>query len=169
MNTSKTTLESVLETNAFLQKKVENLQEQLDWFKRQVFGKRSEKIIDTYPEQPTLFDLDAFFKLEEPPKKQIEAHSRKTPSKDSNKIAFPEDLPVTRIIIDLSEQEKICPITNKPLVKIGEEISQKLAYKTGSYFIKEFIRPKYSSPKGKRQNYTSSSFFLSSFHDSTFK
>lgn len=64
------------------------------------------------------------------------------------KKAFSEDLPVTRNIIDLAEQEKICAVTNKPLVKIHEEISQKLAYKAGSYFIKEFIRPKYSSSTG---------------------
>ncbi|MCP3681951.1 MAG: IS66 family transposase, partial [bacterium] len=35
--------------------------------------------------------------------------------------------------------------TGEPLVKIGEEISRKLAYKPGSYFVKEYIRPKYAS------------------------
>ncbi len=33
-------------------------------------------------------------------------------------------------------------------MKIGEDISQKLAFRPGSYFIKEIVRPKYASPKG---------------------
>ena len=31
--------------------------------------------------------------------------------------------------------------------KIGEEVTQKLAFKPGSFFIKEFIKPKYVSKK----------------------
>ncbi len=147
MNTSTTTLESVLEMNASLQKEIGNLKEQLDWFKRQLFGKQSEKIIDTSSEQLTLFDLSSILKPEEP-KKQIPAHTRRVSNKDSNKISFPEDLPITRVLIDLNEQEKICPLTSKPLIKIGEEVSQKLAHKAGSYFIKGIVRFKYAAPKG---------------------
>jgi transposase len=32
------------------------------------------------------------------------------------------------------------------LVKIGEEVTRKLAFKPGSYFVKEIIRPKYALP-----------------------
>lgn len=34
-----------------------------------------------------------------------------------------------------------------PLVKIGEEVSYKLAHQSESYFIKEIIRPKYAHPQ----------------------
>ncbi len=148
MNTSTNTLESVLETNLALRKEIHSLKEQLDWFKRQVFGKRSEKIIESTPEQPTLFDLNLVSKTEEPTK-QVKGYARKSDNnRDSSKISFPDDIPVTRIIIDLKDHEKICPVTNKPLVKIGDEISQKLAHKAASFYIKEIVRPKYASPKG---------------------
>ena len=48
----------------------------------------------------------------------------------------------------IPESEKKCLITGKPLVKIGEEVSLKLAHKPGSYYLKEIIRPKYALPKG---------------------
>lgn len=34
----------------------------------------------------------------------------------SAKLTFPEDLPVERIIINVKEEEKICPETGKPNV-----------------------------------------------------
>jgi transposase len=48
----------------------------------------------------------------------------------------------------LPEEEKICKETGGPLQKIGEEISRKLAHTPGSYFVKEYVRPIYASPKG---------------------
>jgi len=151
MKTSTDTLESPLEIISALQKEVKNLKEQLDWFKRQLFGKRSEKIIDPPSEQPSLFDLNLISKPEEI-KKQVPAHTRRILNKDSSKISFPEDLPVERVFIDLKEHEKICPLTNKPLIKIGEEVSQKLAHKAASFYIKEIVRPKYASPKGAEES-----------------
>lgn len=149
MNPSKMTLESLLETNSSLQKEIKNLKEQIAWFQKQLFGKRSEKIIDSCPEQPTLFDLNLVSTPEKVEEVQIQSYTRKSSKgKDSNKISFPENLPITRVFIDLKEDEKICPLTNKPLIKIGEEVSQKLAHKPGSFFIKEIVRPKYVSPKG---------------------
>lgn len=150
MNDSTMHLESVLEINKSLQKEIVVLKEQLTWFHRQLFGKRSEKIIPTSPEQPTLFELDPFTKSEEIKSKEINAHTRRffKNKNDSTKISFPENLPVQRTIIDLGEHEKICPLTNKPLIKIGEEVSQKLAHTPASFFIKEIVRPKYASPKG---------------------
>lgn len=50
-----------------------------------------------------------------------------------------------QVVIDIPEEERICPLTKEPLVKIGEVVSQKLMYKPGSYYIKEIIRPKYAS------------------------
>lgn len=149
MECSTLTLESVLETNKSLQKEISSLKEQLAWFQRQLFGKRSEKIIPTSPDQLTLFDLSLLSKSEEIEEKQIKAHTRRSSkNKDLTKISFPDNLPVKRTIIDLDEHEKICPLTNKPLIKIGEEVSQKLAMISASYYIKETVRPKYAAPKG---------------------
>jgi transposase len=147
-NDSTMTLESVLEINKSLQKEVEYLKEQLAWFHRQIFGKRSEKIIESSPLQLPLFDLMSVSKPEEQ-KISVPAYTRRSSDdKVSTKISFPENLPVERVVIDLKEDEKICTLTGKPLVKIGEEVSQKLARRPASFYIKEIIRPKYAAPKG---------------------
>ena len=78
-----------------MQKKIDYLEEQLVWFQKQIFGKRSEKIISPTSEQPTLFDLDPLSKSEEAEEKQIKGHTRRSfKNKDSNKISFPENLRV---------------------------------------------------------------------------
>ena len=153
MNTLTIPLEQHLKETEFLRtevetlcKKIKYLEEQLNWFQKQIFGKRSEKIVEESANQLTLFDAPEAPQVEK--EKTIAEHTRKTIKKNnSNKISFPENLPIERSIIDLKDGEKICPQTGKPLIKIGEEISQKLAHKPGSYFIKEIIRPKYAAPK----------------------
>jgi transposase len=146
MKTLTITLEQAIETIENLQKEVKSLTEQLDWFKRQIFGQRSEKLIHLGPQELLLpgFELP---KLPEEQKKEISSYSR-TASKDHpTKLSFPEDLPVERTILDLKEEEKVCLETGKPLVKIGEDVTQKLAHKPGSYYIKEIVRPKYAAFK----------------------
>lgn len=124
------------------------LNEQLAWLKKQLFGKRSEKIIEssTTEIQLTLFEIP---KEEVVTKtKTVEQHQRKQPNRNGQtKIDLPDDLPVEKILLDLPENEKVCQETGVPLIKIGDEISRKLAHKPGSYYIKEFIRPKYAHPK----------------------
>lgn len=146
MNTTTIPLEQHLAETKRLNQKIDYLEEQLEWFKRQIFGKKSEKIIEPKGSEPMLFDLPAF---QDPVEKlqKVETFTRRKTTQ-SKAITFPEDLPIERTIYDLKEEEKTCPITHKPLVKIGEEVSQKLAFKPGSYFIKEIVRPKYAAPKG---------------------
>ena len=64
--------------------------------------------------------------------------------KGKDKIILPSDLPVETTVLDIPEEEKICAKTGKKLVRIGEEVSYKLAHKPGSYYLKEIIRPKYA-------------------------
>lgn len=148
MDTLTPSLEQLQRENTELRQELRLLRDQLDWFRRQIFGKRSEKIVDTPGEvQLELFpgftgDLTA--KIEE---KIVPAHTRKvTREEGKDKITFPEDLPVERHFLDVPEEEKICPSTGKPLIKIGEEVTQKLACRPGCFFIKEIIRPKYANP-----------------------
>jgi transposase len=135
-------------------KKLENeivyLKEQAEWFRRQIFGQRSEKTKDASNDRQLL--LKGFETLqEESPKEkeEVAAHQRRKQNRHGkDKISLPADLPKERIVLDLSEDEKVCSETGRPLVKIGEEISHKLAHKPGSYYIKEFVRPKYGLPQG---------------------
>jgi transposase len=73
---------------------------------------------------------------------------KKRQSTGKDKISYPDNLPIERQLIDIPEEDKVCPETGKPLVKIGEEVTSKLAHKPGSFFIKQIVRPKYGLPEG---------------------
>lgn len=122
------------------------LKEQLAWCKRQIFGQKSERIIDENQEQ---LKFDGFKTLpQDVQTQQVPAHERKKrTSTGEDTIKLPEDLPVETTVVDLPEEEKICKETGTPLQKIGEEVSHKLAYRPGSYFLKKIVRPKYAHPK----------------------
>jgi transposase len=127
--------------------KILYLEEQLEWCKRQIFGKKSERIVKDLNQDQLKFEG---FTDQSPSKEEtqtIPAHERKQRSSTGeDKIQLPPDLPVEKIVLDIPEDEKICKETGIPLVKIGEEISYKLAHRPGSYYLKEIIRPKYAHP-----------------------
>lgn len=139
-------LEDLENTVVLLQQENHELKDQLNWFKKQIFGKKSEKLIDVRnSDQLKLFEFDTVEEDKEETK-QVKAHSRNIlKNKKSEKIKIPEDLPVEEIILDIPEEEKICTKTNKPLVKIGEEVSLKLAHIPGKFYIRKIIRPKYAN------------------------
>lgn len=129
-----------------LEQTCRHLQEQIEWFKRQLFGAHSEKIIDSSEIQLLIPGLENQSVQQQT--RSIAAHERKKPERSGkDKITLPDDLPVERQIIDLPEKEKVCKETGIALVKIGEEITRKLAQRPNSYFIKEIVRPKYAVPQ----------------------
>lgn len=124
------------------------LKEQLAWLTRQMFGKKSEKIISQTDSKQLTFEGLEDLEPEKEEQKPVKGHSRATSkNKGKDKITLPDNIPVEEEIIDIPEEEKVCPETNEPLVKIGEEISYKLAHKPGSYYVKKIIRPKYAFQK----------------------
>lgn len=125
------------------------LKEQLAWFKRQVFGKRSERIVSDLNDQQ--LTLEGFENAQAPKEEQktVAAHTRRKPNRaGQDTITLPPDLPVQTTLLDIPEEQKVCPETNQPLVQIGVEITHKLAHQPGSYYIKEIIRPKYALQEG---------------------
>ena len=134
--------------NSTLNNENSELKEQLNWLKNQLFGKKSERIVSDTNSEQLIFEG---FENKEPKaeEKTVAAHKRCKPNRNGqNKITLSPDLPVETIVLDIPEDQKICKETGKSLVKIGEEVSFKLAHKPGSYFIKEIIRPKYALPEG---------------------
>jgi len=135
---------SLKNKNISLENEVEYLKEQLEWLKRQVFGKHSEKIVPQNKDQLEFNDLGDLQKVEEE-KQTVAAHARKKPKKDGHeKITLPADIPVEEKIYDIAKGKGVCPKTGEPLVRLGEEVTHKLAFKPGSYYIKKIIRPKYA-------------------------
>ena len=113
-------------------------------------GSGQKKTVENVNEEQLFFEG---FEPQESPKEEeqtVPAHTSRKPKRNGqDKITLPPDLPVERTILDLPEEEKVCPETGEPLVKIGEEVTHKLAYKPGSYYLKEIVRPKYALPEGR--------------------
>jgi len=133
---------------ATLENELYILKEQLDWLKRQIFGSKSERIVADLDKQPLLPELVLGdpTPVAEPEKEEIVYKRKKSvKNRGCDTISFPDDLPVERIELDLPADEKVCPETGEPLIRIGDEISRKLARRAEQFYIIEYIRPKYAS------------------------
>jgi hypothetical protein len=108
---------AVLEGENFL------LKEQLAWFKKQIFGQKSERIVADLDNQPLLPEIAvADSQAKEPEKEKICYERIKRPrNSGGDTISFPDDLPVKRVELDIPESEKFCPESGAPLVCIGHE------------------------------------------------
>ncbi len=128
------------------------LQHQVEQLLRRVYGRRSEKLD---PNQ-LMFDDLILESLDQPlpqplPELPVEEKAeRKKPRaakrRHPGRIPIPEHLERVEIVLDIPEEEKVCPETGKPLKKIGEDVSEKLEYRPGKLIVNVYKRPKYGSP-----------------------
>ncbi len=139
LNNYKLIVKNMSEENAWLK-------EQIAWFKKQMFGQKSDKIVkDLDQTQPLLEGLE--MPAETAPEQKTETvaeHARvKRVKKGEGKtfIEYPEDLPVVRNVIDIPEEEKKDPESGEELVHIRDEVSRKLAMKEAQFYIIEHVRP----------------------------
>jgi transposase len=131
------------------------LQHQVEQLLKRIYGRRSEKMD---PNQP-MFDrlmLDVLERqvpaplqpalVEGPPelpaRTKVPAANRRHPGR----LPMPEHLERVEIVLDIPEEDKLCPETGKPLKLIGWEISEKLEFRPGKVVVNVFKRPKYGSP-----------------------
>ncbi|MBM7074661.1 transposase [Shewanella sp. 202IG2-18] len=120
------------------------LQQQLDWFKRQLFGRKSEKQLIDNPSQSSLFgDSLAETKAEEP-STEVKGHRRK-----SNIQRTGDEVNDTGLRFDDTVPQKIIEL---PLPEMTEEEASqievidyketyRLAQQPGSYTILVYRRP----------------------------
>lgn len=151
-NTPKEQIEQLLKLVESQKNTIVLLEEKIQWFERQLFGQRSEKFIELNQNGTQYFpgmepsEEDISFEQDEPKSKKKKRKKRRPQNDYSNGLVIPDNLPVEQTVLDLSEEEKLCPETGEKMIKIGEEVTRKLAYRTGKYFVKEIVRPKYAIP-----------------------
>lgn len=128
------------------------LKEQLAWLKKQVFGQKSERIVDLGEEYESL-DLDLgsteVANSEPSPKTEHVEYYRRKPTakgKGSCTLKIPEGIEVVEIVKDLPEDQRFHPVTGEALVEIDRYPVDKLAVKPGTFYIKRFIYVKYAVP-----------------------
>ncbi len=128
------------------------LKEQLNWLKKQVFGSKSERLLEIGDGNPLLPGLEEIIALlneedaepEKPKNKKGERRKRKSTLEDTLKL--PDDIPVVEIINDIPKDKRIDPKTGEILVEIDREVVNKLAHKPGSSYVKRIITIKYVAP-----------------------
>lgn len=136
----------LLSENAALRAEIQRLNEQLAWFQRQVFGRKSERIVD----QPGTTDFLPGLELgdQEGPEgkaEEVAAHTRRrAPRKGSCTLELPDSLERVERTIDVPESERILP-DGVPMVRIGEDRSEKLAVRPEEFFVLVTVRPKYAA------------------------
>lgn len=135
---------------------VAELQAQVAWLKRQMFGRKSEKSLPEDPNQRLLFEEElrqSFAEAEaESEKAMSEVPAMPAKKKASRKNrAMMEDLPVLK-------REVIEPegVDLEKYKRIGEEVSRFVEFEPGKMYIREIVRPKYGlrdntslAPEGK--------------------
>jgi uncharacterized coiled-coil protein SlyX len=122
---------------------VNELKEQLAAFKYRLFLRTAEKYL---PGQPELFDSEDAVQTHEEKEQQAEEPKTAVKSYERSKAgrkALPADLPRKEIVIDISEKDKVCACGAK-LVKIGEEVNERLQIIPAKIYIERTVRPKYA-------------------------
>lgn len=122
---------------------IAQLKHQLDWFKRQLFGRKSEKQLIDNPQQATLFE-----KLTKPQtdegSTEVKAHKRKSNKKhndnDVNDTGLRFDESVPQQVIELSAPELEGENADQYEV-IDYKETCRLAQQPGSYVVLRFRRP----------------------------
>jgi transposase len=122
---------------------IDDLSGQLYYLKRQLFGKKSEKL---NPAQRLLFENlydQVKAKVEgqrQPEAKKVEAVKN---ANHKGRKPLPADLPRKVIEIEPSKEEKICSACNNEKQRIGQEVTEVLEYVPASFFVKQYVRYKY--------------------------
>jgi len=123
---------------------IDDLNGQLYYLKRQLFGKKSEKLNAA---QRLLFEnLYDEVKAKVQQQRQPEAEKPKTINNSNHKgrKPLPADLPRKTIEIEPAEEEKTCPVCHKQKQRIGSEETEKLEYVPASFYVKRYVRYKYA-------------------------
>jgi hypothetical protein len=126
-----------------LSEKVVGLQQQLDWFRRQIFGQKSEKRLSLPSEQLGLSDLFQTLPQQPLPGKAVAAHTRqparRKPDDGETLPFFDRDrVPVEIIEIANTDIEGLSPDQYQ---LIGYKDSYRLAQRPGSYVVLNYRRP----------------------------
>lgn len=145
-----TSLRECLDELAKSRRQIEQLQAELEWFRRQMFGQKSEKMPVASPEQP-----DVFADSEDAPAADegeadddactVAAHTRHKHGRRD--LSACDDLPVSKHIVhDMSADEKICPCCGKQKKQLPSKVSYQVGMTRPQMYRIEHERLQYGCP-----------------------
>jgi len=126
--------------------KIQALTQQLEWFKRQIFGRKSERFIaESDPSQLHLGGALADVSVVSAPLRQaVPAHTRRAPQRDA--AADAESLPFfdeSRVPVHTMQvlSPEIAALRADQYEVIGEKVTYRLCQQPGSYTVIKYVRP----------------------------
>jgi transposase len=132
------------------QRQLTILQHQMDQMLRRLYGRKSEQL---NPNQ-LMFDPIVLQSLNQnaplpaaPVPVKPEARKPRQTSQHHGRVPIPEHLERVEILLDIPEEQKVCPETGEPLKMITVEVSEKLEYRPGKLIVNVYKRPQYALPE----------------------
>ncbi len=119
--------------------------EEIQLLRRRIFGRRAEKLSEEDRRQLLLFNeaeeilLAQGSERPDEPIVEVRAHRRRK----SGRKPLPPEIPRVETVHDISEEEKQCAC-GQPMVRIGEEICEKLEVIPARIRVRRHVRPKYA-------------------------
>jgi len=120
------------------------LQQELAQLKRMIFGAKSERFVPAVPVEQGSFGFEIETAVAPVMVKQEISYTRE--KQKSNKVhtgRLPIPAHIERIKIDVAPDEDVTGLTC-----IGEEVTEELEYKAGSFYVNQYIRKKYAKQDG---------------------
>ena len=125
---------------------IDVLKHQLDWFKRQLFGPKSERFAP--PPDPTQMHLGEVMPIPATPaankQRQVPAHTRRVATRDlasaGDALPFFDESRVPVETIHVPNPEAAGLATDQ-FETIGEKVSYRLAQRPGSFVVLKYLRP----------------------------
>ncbi|MGH8144182.1 MAG: IS66 family transposase [Steroidobacteraceae bacterium] len=123
--------------------RVEALSRQLDWFRRQMFGAKSERLVlQDNPQQISLGEMvDQDSAVAPPPKRRVVAEHTRAVSKakdEGESLPFFDATQVPMQTIELPVSEALA---DEAYDRIGQKITYRLAQRPAAYVVLQYIRP----------------------------
>jgi transposase len=122
------------------QGRITKMEHQIEDLLRRLYGRSAERLD---PNQMVLF-ADLLKKIQPPAPPAPEAPAAPSASRGHGRRRIPEDLPRTRLLHDLADDEKPCPCCGKMREVIGEETSEQLDYEPARLSVIQHVRLKYA-------------------------
>lgn len=142
---SKEDVAAVLATNRKQSLQIDRLTQQLEWFKQQVFGTKSERrVVETDKRQLALGEWQPE-KIES--EVTVGAHRRRVSPKtekrvDESQLLFDESVPVEEICLAAPTDETDAEV-------VSHKVTYRLAQRPSSYVVLKYIRPVVKQKDGK--------------------
>ena len=160
IKTLQATVDAANKREEALTQERDNLKEEVDLLRKKLFGSSSEKRSMDVPGQLNLFneaELEQNPTLAEPEALESllpEKEGKKRKSRATNAERF-KGIPVVKKYLDLPEEEKVCPVCNTPLVKIGEEfVRRELSFVPAKLKVIEIYSLNYICPECSKDDVT---------------